>query len=215
MKSQVTPRLLVAVFVTATLLWPPPAAAQKVSPSDLQFREAMRKQQAEGDLQSAIKLYQNIVDSKSVDRATKARALWEIAGCLEKLGQQAEHVYRQIVRDFGQQPEAKQAKDRLDALRPPAQPTTALRAIEFNSAIQNVVATDGRRAVYWGAANKLFIGDVRGREKRLVAQVKQRPERTVVSRDLSMVFLSFPASTALKLQPHYAVLKPIPPVTAS
>src|SRR2546427_2060548 len=66
------------------------STAQKVSESELQFREALHKQQVQGDLPAAIKLYQNIAASKTADRVVKARALLQLAACYEKLGQQSE-----------------------------------------------------------------------------------------------------------------------------
>jgi lipopolysaccharide biosynthesis regulator YciM len=89
------------------------STAQKVSESELQFREALHKQQVQGDLPAAIKLYQNIAASKTADRAVKARALLQLAECYEKLGQQSERVYQQIVRDFADQPAASQARAKL------------------------------------------------------------------------------------------------------
>src|SRR5262245_16042379 len=109
------------------------STAQKVSESELQFREALHKQQVQGDLPAAIKLYRNIAASKTADRAVKARALLQLAACYEKLGQQSEGVYEQIVRDFADQPAASQARAKLAALRPPTPPSTqTLRKIELD-----------------------------------------------------------------------------------
>src|SRR5262245_9801826 len=95
-----------------------PAMTQNVSESELLFRQALHKQQVEGDLASAMKLYQNIASSKTADRAVKAKALLQLAACYETLGKQAETVYQQIVRDFADQPAAAQARAKLVALRP-------------------------------------------------------------------------------------------------
>src|SRR5262245_58956324 len=199
-------RFLVIVIATA-LVMGSYTEAQKVSASELQFREALRKQEVEGDLQAAIKLFKDIVDSKTAERAVKARALWQLAACYEKQGQESQAIYQRIVNEFGEQPAAKEARAKIAALRPPApNPTATLRVIEFNSNVQNVVATDGQRAVYWDSTNTLFISDVSGKKKLKVREVKQRPS-TVVSRDLSMVFFYFPGSTASKVPGHYAVVK--------
>jgi hypothetical protein len=58
------------------------------------------------DLPGAIKLYQQIIEARSANRSVTARALLELAGCYDKLGQQSAAVYQQIVRDFGDQPAA-------------------------------------------------------------------------------------------------------------
>jgi Tol biopolymer transport system component len=184
------------------------STAQKVSESELQFREAVHKQQVRGDLPAAIKLYQNIAASKTADRAVKARALLQLAECYEKLGQQSERVYEQIVRDFADQPAATQARTKLAALRPPAPPSTqTLRKIELGPGVQNIVATDGQRAVYWDAAETtLFFGDVAGKSKNTVLTVTAfRKPVAVASRDLSMVVLYFPE--AGDKPQSYAVVK--------
>src|SRR5215472_14481609 len=76
-------------------------AAQNVSQSELQFREALHKQQVQGDLSGAIKLYESIVASKTADRAVKAKALWQLATAYDTLGQQSRNLYQKIVREFG------------------------------------------------------------------------------------------------------------------
>jgi Tol biopolymer transport system component len=180
--------------------------AQKVSESELQFREALHKQQVQGDLASAIKLYQSLASSKTADRALKAKALLQLADCYETLGRQAESVYQQIVRDFADQPAATQARAKLAAMRPPAAPATmTLRKIEMGDGVQNVVATDSQRAVYWDSTNtKLLFGDIAGKEKRVVFQTSQDP-RVVVSRDLSVIFLYF--ARAMQEPAKFAVVK--------
>jgi Tol biopolymer transport system component len=191
--------LIIAGFIAGAILTIVSySTAQKVSESELQFREALHKQQVQGDLPAAIKLYQNIAASKTADRAVKARALLQLAACYEKLGQQSEAVYQQILRDFADQPAASQARVKLAALRPPASPSTqTLRKIELGPGVQNIVATDGQRAVYWDAAETtLFFGDVAGKSKNIVltATAFRKPIAVVASRDLSMVALYFPES---------------------
>src|SRR3989442_8266113 len=140
---QLTRRFLItAGFIAGAILTMVSySTAQKVSESELQFREALHKQQVGGDLPAAIKLYQNIAASKTAERAVKARALLQLAACYEKLGQQSERVYEQIVRDFADQPAASQARAKL-ALRFPAPPSTqTLRKIELGPGVQNMVAT--------------------------------------------------------------------------
>jgi WD40 repeat protein len=181
--------------------------AQQVSQAELQLREAQHKQQVEGDLAAAIKLYQDIVASKTADRAVKAKALLQLAECYEKQGRQAQAVYQQIVRDFSDQPAAAQAKAKL-ALRSNTTPQTqTLRRIEFGSGVQNIVATDGQRAIYWDTAETtLFLGDVGGKSRsKILSVAPDRKPFAVASRDLSMVGLYF-SQSAQKLA-AYAVVK--------
>src|SRR5438132_3133359 len=207
---QLTRRFLItAGFIAGAILTMVSySTAQKVSESELQFREALHKQQVQGDLPAAIKLYQNIAASKTADRVVKARALLQLAACYEKLGQQSEGVYQQIVRDFADQPAASQARAKLAALRPPTPPSTqTLRKIELGPGVQNIVATDGQRAVYWDAAETtLFFGDVAGKSKNIVLTATAlRKPIAVASRDLSMVALYFPESG--EKPQSYAVVK--------
>jgi Tol biopolymer transport system component len=117
-------------------------------------------------------------------------------------------VYQQIVRDFADQPAASQARAKLAALRPPAPPSTqTLRKIELGPGVQNIVATDGQRAVYWDAAETtLVFGDVAGKSRNTVLNATAfRKPIAVASRDLSMVALYFPESG--EKPQSYAVVK--------
>jgi len=115
MKKQFTrPLLIVAIAAIFSLSFH--IAAQKVSEAELRYRDALHKQQVEGDLNGAINLYQTIIASKTADRATRAKALLQLAACFETLGRNAEDVYQQLVRDFAEQPAAKQAAEKLAAL---------------------------------------------------------------------------------------------------
>jgi hypothetical protein len=86
-----------------------------------------------------------------------------------------------------------------------------MRKIEFGSGVENVVATDGQRAVYWDAARtSLFIGDAGGKNKRVVFTT--RPDRNLgaapevyASRDLSILFFHYTRSR--RSEPGYAVIK--------
>jgi hypothetical protein len=199
-------KLVQRILIAAILMPAGLATAQSVSPAELQFREALHKQQVEGDLTNAIRIYQDIVASKTADRGVKAKALLQLAACYEKLGRQSENVYQQIVRDFADQPAANQARAKLAVLKPPVSPPTiTLRKIEMGEGIQNVVATDGQRVIYWDSTNTiLYIGDVAGKDKRVIYQT-QRPVRVEASRDLGTLFCFFPQSA--QEPASYAVIK--------
>src|SRR5829696_6214168 len=185
--SHMTPRILVAVILAAIAIGVP-VTAQRVSESELRLREALHKQQVQGDLPGAIKIYQQIVSAKNANRAVAARALLELAGCYEKLGQQAEAVYQRIVRDFGDQPVAVQARARLAALRPAAPaPAMALRKLDVGEDIVDIAHTDGLRAVFLAGelgAPSLAFGDLSGKDRRIVGPLVRLFS---VSPDLSTV----------------------------
>jgi hypothetical protein len=100
----------------------------------VELQAAMTKEQVEGDLKTAMAAYQKIAADKSAPRDVRAKALLHLAGCYEKQGQQAQNVYRQIVRDYADQPAAAQARNRLAALKqddhPAAPATMTQRQIE-------------------------------------------------------------------------------------
>src|SRR5262245_54450293 len=192
-----TRRFLAIAFVALTMTASFPLA-QKVSEEELLFREAQHKQQVERDLNGAIKLYESIAASKTADRAVKAKALLQLANCYEMQGKQAEKVYDQIVRDFKDQPAVvAQARAKLAALHPPSSPTAKVTKIEFGNGVRHVVATDGKRAVYWNDdRTTLYFGDVGGNTKNVVftAQQGQRPRSVLASPDLSAVYITSSAS---------------------
>ena len=191
MTSHSTPRFIAAVFFAALTLTAP-LVAQRVAEPELLLREALHKQQVEGDLPAAIKLYRQIVAAKSASRPVTARALLELAGCYEKLGQQSANVYQQIVRDFGDQPAAVQARARLAALRSPASPATmTMRKLELADDIVQVLASDGQRGVFSVRSGTIVYGDLAGKERRTLA-ARAPDGRAVVSRDLSLLLLYRP-----------------------
>jgi Tol biopolymer transport system component len=85
------------------------------------FQKGLVKERAEGKLEEAIAIYQQVVQKYKTDRALVAKALVEIGQCYEKLGQgQAQKAYEQVVREYADQLEqAKIASGRLAALSGP------------------------------------------------------------------------------------------------
>ena len=89
--------------------------AQNVTSEELRFREAVHKEQVEGDLAGAIRLYTLIASGNTANRALTAKALLNLARCYEKQGKaDARKTYERIVREFPDQGEsARQARTRL------------------------------------------------------------------------------------------------------
>jgi hypothetical protein len=140
--------MLVALFPIARPLAQGPVP---LSPGAL-LQAGMEKEQVEGNLPAAIEIYQRVFADTSAPREIRARALLQLAGCNEKQGRQAIRVYEQIVRDFGDQPAAVQARKRLTEIQqlhpaPPLTPT--VREIDWSQlGSMGASDTNGVRAVF-------------------------------------------------------------------
>jgi hypothetical protein len=157
---------------------------------------ATTKELVDGDLKTAIADYQKIAADKSAPRDVRAKALLHLAGCYEKLGQRAQSVYQQIVRDFADQPAAAQARTRLAALKQDDHPAPPLgmtqRKIEASGRGFGEGDTDGHRVVYVDReTSELIYGDLAGNNKKVIFKAKpgELPGWSP-SRDFSKVFLS-------------------------
>jgi len=102
----------IALILGAQLLAP---VAHGQMPPGGELEGAIAKEQADGDLKEAIDAYRRIAANVAAPRDVRARALLQLARCYEKLGQQAQKVYEQVMRDFADEPAATQARARLAA----------------------------------------------------------------------------------------------------
>jgi Tol biopolymer transport system component len=81
--------------------------AQQKRPQDIDLQAAIRKESIDGDLKTAIKMYQKIADRYKADRAAAAQALLHMAGCYEKSGDaQARKVFEEVIHDYPDQKDA-------------------------------------------------------------------------------------------------------------
>jgi len=114
----------VKVLILASFLAAAWAASvrQNTSP-EVQLRAAKHQELVEGNLEEAIRLYQEIVATNNGNRAVAAKALVQLGQCYEKLGQvEAEKAYGRVVREYPEQgTEAAFARERLAALAKSAQ----------------------------------------------------------------------------------------------
>jgi len=110
--------LIVAGVLAVSFPQAPSAGAQQSGDADVMLQSAIQKEFAEGDLEGAIEVYEQIVAGYPGQRPLVAQALFRAAACYEKLGrEQALSTYEQIVASFADQPEAEKARARLIALR--------------------------------------------------------------------------------------------------
>ncbi len=123
----VTACILYLLLTMASLALARPATAQSAPvAAGVRLEAGIEKEDVDGDLKSAIDIYQKIAADTSAPREVRAKALLRLAGCYEKLGKQARQVYEQIVHDYADQPAAAQARKRLrcsdNSSTPPRQP---------------------------------------------------------------------------------------------
>jgi len=191
MKFKRLEQLVLAVLLSVVT---PPASAQTKPAVELEA--AVKKEQVDGDLAAAMAIYRKIAADTAAPRDVRAKALLRLGGCYEKFGRQAQNIYQQILREFGDQPAAVQARVRLAALRerhPAALSTMTERQIEIPGGSFEPQATDGRRMVYRDdAAGEIVYSDVATKSRRVI--FKAKPDDLpdwMPSRDFSMVALQF------------------------
>jgi hypothetical protein len=106
--------LIYVLLALASLMSARPAFAQTAPVSaGVRLEAGIEKEDVDGDLKSAMDIYQKIAADTSAPRDVRAKALLRLGGCDEKLGKQAKQVYEQIVHDYPDQPPAAQARKRL------------------------------------------------------------------------------------------------------
>jgi tetratricopeptide (TPR) repeat protein len=84
------------------------------------FQKALAKERAEGNLEEAIALYQQVV-KEAKDESLSAKAQFRIGICYEKLGQkkakQAQEAFQKVISEYpGQRDIVKMAQEKLSSL---------------------------------------------------------------------------------------------------
>jgi hypothetical protein len=173
------------------------AQSAPVAPG-VQLEAGIEKEDVDGDLKSAMAIYEKIAADTSAPRDVRAKALLRLAGCDEKLGKQAKQVYEQIVHDYADMPAAAQARKQLALLKQqehPALPATlTARKINWRDLGEvSVPDTDGERTVF-EADFRMNIGDLARKNKQTFFKIDpDHYPRWSTSRDLSTVLLLFDA----------------------
>jgi Tol biopolymer transport system component len=162
------------------------------APSGVELQAGIEKEEVDGDLKSAMEIFEKIAADNAASREVRARALLRLAGCEEKLGRQAQQVYEQIVRNYADQPAAVQARKRLALIRQqqhPVPPTAmSLRRIETSDVGgMGGTDTDGQRALY-SFRGALYLGDLAAHTQHKIGDFTETA--SAPSRDFSMVALN-------------------------
>lgn len=196
-KNKLAATALAGLLIAGLAPLAPPVSAQTKPAVELEG--AIAKEQVNGDLKAAIAAYQKIAANSAAPRDVRAKALWHLAGCYEKQGQQAQTVYQQIVRDYADQPAAKQASAKLAGMRQRDRDTTPTtmtqRKIEAPASLPGFAPdfsdNDGRHAVYRDhVTGNLMFGDLTSGESRVILKPNASALRTFwPSRDMSMAYM--------------------------
>lgn len=82
------------------------------------FQQALLKETGEGDLKSAVAIYEKIIKDETADRSLRAQAQLHIGLCWEKMDKtEAKSAYQTILDNYKDQPEiVQQAKDRMNKI---------------------------------------------------------------------------------------------------
>jgi Tol biopolymer transport system component len=153
-----------------------PTAAQKNGSAQTMLEAAKQKETLEGDLASAIKQYQAVVDKYSkTDRGVAVQALVRMADCYRKLGDtQARNIYERIMREFTDQKDAVVlARTRLGefaTLGGSAGMVNVQKWTGPNLETLGTVSPDGRYVSFadWGRTGDLALHDLMtGADRRL------------------------------------------------
>jgi Tol biopolymer transport system component len=175
-----------AIIIATTFALASPIGAQ--SAHEL-FQQALSKERAEGNLPEAIKLYQRVVDTASIDHALAAKALLQLGRCYEQLGNtEARTAYERLIARYPDQTElVAQAKSRLASLvRPPPASTPGaitVRPLPDVGAMTLAVSRDATKAIIWDLSKgqNLALHDFSNKQRRLLTDL-----------DWSMGLINFP-----------------------
>lgn len=124
------------------------ASAQK---PEVLLEEARKKETVDGDLKSAIVLYEKAAASAGSNRSLAARALVRLGACYEKMGdREARRAYERVISAYADQPEAAEARSRLTRLGGASDSGQVRTRLLWDNAIDlwGTVSKDGRYLSY-------------------------------------------------------------------
>ena len=137
-----------AVVIATVLLALPP------EPADVRFRAAQQKETVEGDLHSAIKMYEALAEDPATPPVIAARSLLRIGVCHQRMGSpDASKAFERVVSRFSEQTEiAGEAQTRLAALTSGPNTKKQISSRRLTKPLTTfqivTVSRDGRYAAY-------------------------------------------------------------------
>lgn len=143
--------------------------------AEVALRAAVEQETVKGDLKGAIEAYKKIVDGYRDNRPVRAQALLRMAECYQKLGDaQATEVYKRIVREFADQPQAAVAREKVAPATGSARGLAMRRVATGLDLWPDDVSPQGDRVAFtdWASGN-IALRDVPG--DRVVRVTSQPP----------------------------------------
>ncbi|RLD88092.1 MAG: hypothetical protein DRJ29_17585 [Bacteroidetes bacterium] len=103
--------LMAGLFLSSHKLFPQQTASQL-------YEKALYLEEARGELQGAIDIYNQLAENQDADQSLKAKALLHMGMCYEKLGsEKARQAYRDVINRYPEQAEeAAIARERMTSL---------------------------------------------------------------------------------------------------
>jgi len=138
------------------------------------FEKALYVEEAQGDLEKAIGLYQQILNKFSEEREVCAKAQLQIGLCYEKLGNaEAIKAYEKVLKDFADRPEQVAiARERLAALRQPTPSETVVQEVTIPEPLweEAVLSPDGTKiaGIDYTIGQNIAFYDLSTKQKTLV-----------------------------------------------
>lgn len=157
-----TPRaalVAVAVWFIASAT-PATRAAESLS---VLLQKAIYAEETEGNLDSAIKLYEQIKTEGVSNRSLIAQAVYRLAVCHQKQGNRdlAITVLNELVRQFPLETAlAQKAREQLAALGQPTEAVTLRRIGVVNNSWIRVVSPDGKFIAYTGTDGEVLVQEL-------------------------------------------------------
>lgn len=117
---------------------------------DQLFQKGIMKEEGEGSLKEAIELYKSVADNTKADKVLRAKALYQMGNCYEKLGQQeARNVYEKLVANYTDPQElVANAKRKLNKLNIEQSPAVnsgiTIRQITDTNQDESAFSPDGK-----------------------------------------------------------------------
>lgn len=140
------------------------------------FQKGIMKEEGEGSLREAIELYKSVADNAQADRVLRAKALYQMGNCYEKLGQQeARGVYEKLVANYTDPADlVANAKRKLNNLNTGqtdlTKPGLSMRQVKDASVLDWSYSPDGKYVAYYDSdSDALGVRNLQTGEKWIVS----------------------------------------------